>query len=162
MTNKKLNYSAHSETLVAVVTHLAMTDWNMRTPGGLANALTIDKAEIQAVLDEFKSLFRKSPHHSRKSGDSYYALQLRHALRWRDQDDDSDAQKAETKEKDDPLEAEFLSALLSFISERVQEEAQTRAVRHAAWIGATAALVVGLVALAPFLQSLIAPVSGKH
>ena len=40
----ELSYSKHYETLMAVVTHLAVNKWALRQPRGIANDLSIDES----------------------------------------------------------------------------------------------------------------------
>jgi hypothetical protein len=143
------HYQDHIETLTALVTHLAMTDWSLRTPQGLAVALSISEDEVTTVLDTFKSLFRKSRNLSSKNGKPMYALQLRHARQWLVGDADDDEQ---TKP---PLEPEYLTTLLNFIIERSNQEARAS---EALWTNIVA-LVISGIALAGSIVSLVLTIS---
>lgn len=135
-------YSDHLETLIALVTHLAMTDWSMRTPPNLAKALSIDEAEIQAVLDEYKGLFRMSTTRSKKSGKHFYTLQIRYARQWLEERVDDDE-----GEKKPPLEAEYLTTLLNFVTHKATEERNRNVSLITAWIAAGASLLVAVLAI---------------
>ena len=137
---KRPQYSKNLETLIALVTHLAMTDWAARSPPNLAKALSIDQAEIENVLESFKGLFRKSKNPSKKTGAHFYALQLRHARQWLQDDDDEDAKRP-------PLEQEYLSTLLEFISHRAQEESARSLGFISAWAAAGATILVAIIAI---------------
>lgn len=106
-------YADNIDTLVALTTHLAMTDWSMRTPPNLAKALSIEESKIQYVLDNFKGLFRRSTKKSSKTGTHFYSLQLRHARQWLE-----DAFEEDEGAKKPPLEPEYVTMLLNFISHR--------------------------------------------
>lgn len=110
-------YSAHLDTLVALVTNLAMTKWKSRTPTILAKELALDHDEVAYVLQNFKGLFRET--YSRASyGEPYYWLQLRWARRHIEKATESDQDPV----LEEPLEAEYLSALLNFILTMVEQE----------------------------------------
>ncbi len=142
---KAPHYGSHLETLTALVTHMAMTDWSLRTPPNLAKALSIDEPEIRIVLDAFKGLFRKSPNLSPKTGNPMYALQLRHARQWLDDEADDEARSKP------PLEAEYLVALLNFITDRANQEARRQ---YTLWT-VFAALVASILAFSASLLSLV-------
>jgi len=115
-----------------------MTKWILRTPHHLADSLSIDKDEIQNVLEEHKGLFRKSRSLSKNSHSPMYGLQLRHARQWLPTDqDDEDAVKA-------PLDTEDLYALLRLVSDRASEESRGRTALKAAWIAAIVSVFAAL------------------
>ncbi|MBT1120890.1 hypothetical protein ACYCFL_19450 [Stutzerimonas nitrititolerans] len=138
---KKPRYSDNLETLIALVTHLAMTDWATRSPPNLAKALSIDQSEIERVLESFKGLFRKSKNTSKKTGAHFYALQLRHARQWLQDDEENEESKRP------PLEQEYLSMLLDFISHRAQEETGRSLGFVTAWIAAGASVLVAILVI---------------
>ena len=133
-------YSENLETLIALVTHLAMTDWSMRSPPNLAKALSIDQFEIERVLESFKGLFRKSSYTSKKTGAHFYTLQLRHARQWLVDNEDEDSNGP-------PLEPEYLTALLNFIAHRAQEESSRSVGLITAWVAAGASILVAVLAI---------------
>ncbi|MBB3104145.1 hypothetical protein [Azomonas macrocytogenes] len=137
---KKLSYSEHLDTLIALVTHLAMTDWSARTSPNLAKAVSIDQKEVETVLASFKSLFRKSEKTSKKTGAHFYALQLRHARQWLEGEEDEETKRP-------PLEQEYLNSLLEFISNRAQEESSRSTGLISAWITAGVSLVIAIIAI---------------
>jgi hypothetical protein len=136
----KPRYSENLETLIALVTHLAMTDWAARSPPNLAKALSIDQSDIEHVLESFKGLFRKSKSTSKKTGAHFYALQLRYARQWLEDAEDEDTKRP-------PLEQEYLATLLEFISHRAQEEAGRSLGLVTAWVAACASIVVAILAI---------------
>lgn len=109
------SYSQHLETLMAVVTHLAVHKWALRQPQGIANDLSIDVKEVAAVLKDFKGLFRESKGTSSDRGAHFYSLHLRHARQIID---------PESKQERPPLEHEYLIPLLSFVWKKASEESQ--------------------------------------
>ena len=148
MANGK-RYSDHLETLIALVTNLAMTRYKSRTPGALAKYLALDYDEVLYVLRNFKGLFRESITVT-DNGERYYTLQLRYARRWLEDETPED----DNSELREPLEADYLSTLLSFISEMVANE-QASARQHSenritfigAWIAAIAAIAAAVITL---------------
>lgn len=135
-------YSDHQETLIALVTHLAMTDWSARTPTNLSKALSIDKGEIVAVLDNFKGLFRRSKKTSKKSDDYFYSLQIRHARQWL-----SEAEEEDETTKKPPLETEYITKLLDFVISKSAEERSNKIAAVGPWVAAIASLVVAGLAI---------------
>ena len=135
-------YSEHQETLIALVTHLAMTDWSARTPTGLAKALSIESDEITKVLDNFKGLFRKSKKKSKKNDDHFYTLQIRHAKQWLDENDEEGE-----NDKKPPLEAEILTKLLDFIISKAAEERTNKIASIAPWVALFGTLIVAGLAI---------------
>src|SRR5947208_4835963 len=108
-------YTKHFDTLVALVTHLANTQYISRTPQGMADALGLKKQDVQEVLDRFPGFFRKSrnPH---PSGEHYYTVHLRHARRSFDGNRAVDSMS---------LRPEETQALFSLISIMVAQENET-------------------------------------
>ena len=138
---KSLSYSKHLETLIALITHLAVTDWLMRTPPNLAKALSIEEKEIENTLESFKSLFRKSVKKSTKTGAHFYSLQLRYAQQWREEtDDDEDIRKS-------PLNPKYLIALLEFASDKARQESERKVGLNIAWLTTAGSLIVAIVAI---------------
>jgi hypothetical protein len=136
---KSPSYSKHYETLMAVVTHLAVNKWAIRQPKGIARDLSIDVENVIYVLENFKGLFRKSAGASRDHGDSYYCLHLRFARQVTDEDNN--------KERP-PLESAYLVPLLEFVSKRASEESHRGTVMTTAMITATLSLFASLVSVA--------------
>jgi len=164
-----MSYSDNLETLVALVTHLAMTKFRSRTPGNLAKYLGLKEAKVLDVLETFKGLFRKSIT-KLDDGQHYYTLQLRYARRWLQEDDKRHVDyDSETDEPDprEPLEPEHLSALLSFITDMVEQEQATkrqkssnRAALAGAWTAAAIAFVAAVISLLGVVVDLIAAFAG--
>lgn len=135
-------YSDHQETLIALVTHLAMTDWSARTPTNLAIALSIEASEITKVLEKFKGLFRKSIKISKKTRDHFYTLQIRHAKQWLDEN----VEEGEN-DKRPPLEPELLTKLLDFVISKSAEERVNRISSIAPWVALFGSLIVAGLAI---------------
>lgn len=113
---RKPKYAAHLDLLVALITHLGYTNWNIRSTKGLAKAVGRTETEVVLVLDGFTGIFRKSNYTSPK-GLVYYQLHVRHALRWKDE-------LTDVEEEDDklPLEPATVNALLDFIVKSADQE----------------------------------------
>ncbi len=148
MANEK-RYSNHLETLIALVTNLAMTRHRSRTPRALAKYLSLDYGQVLYVLTSFKGLFRESIAVT-DNGEHYYTLQLRYARRWLEDEAPEDDNSA----LEEPLEADYLSTLLNFISGMIANEqasarqySENRAALIGAWVAAIAAIVAAIVIL---------------
>ena len=135
-------YAEHQETLIALVTHLAMTEWSARSPTNLEKALSIDKGEITKVLNDFKGLFRKSLKTSKKTGDHFYTLQIRHAKQWLD-----DSEEESENDKKPPLDSELLTKLLDFVISKAAEERSNRIASIAPWVAVLGSLIVAGLAI---------------
>ena len=135
-------YSDHQETLIALVTHLAMTDWSARTPTNLAKALSVESTEITKVLNEFKGLFRQAKKKSKKTGDHFYTLQIRHAKQWLDESED-----VGEDDKKPPLEPEILTKLLDFVISKAAEERANKIASIVPWIALFGSLIVAGLAI---------------
>lgn len=136
----KPSYSKNLDILVALVTHLGYTDWNMRSTCGLAKAVGHTELEVCNVLEEFKSLFRKSGYKSPK-GLIYYQLHVRHALRWKDDiEEESESDKL-------PLEPATVNALLDFIVKSADQERRHSLGYFTSWLAASVAIVAALLAI---------------
>ena len=144
-------YAAHYETLVALVTHLAVRagESDAVSAPRLAQRLGIDAAETKTVLDSFPGLFRKSeaPHDSPDYGAQYEStLQRRSAHR---------TYAGVTRQKHSgPLSNEELFSLLDLIARRVNDEtANSRQARTnqitllGVWLAAALSLTSALIGL---------------
>jgi hypothetical protein len=133
-----LNYAKHYETLMAVVTHLAVNKWALRQPQGIAKDLSIDVKSVRTVLNTFKSLFRESVKKSSDHGDHFYSLHLRHS---KQAADDTEVERA-------ALDAEYFFPLLDYISKKSIQETQQNVALKAALIAAAVSLIASLASLA--------------
>jgi len=149
MTFKK-EYTAHLDTIVALVTNLAMTKWQSRTPTILAKELGLDHDEVADVLRNFKGLFRES-YGKADYGEPYYWLQLRWARKHLEEAGKSD----EDVGLKEPLEPEYLSALLNFVLTMVEQEQAGSRERRASCTATIAAIVAALAAIAAAIISYI-------
>lgn len=131
------SYSKNIDILVAIVTHLGYTDWNMRSTKNLAKAVGRSEDEVSKVLDEFKALFRKSSFKSSKNL-TYYQLHVRYALRWRDDNN------TENVEQNLPLEPTTVNALLDFIIKCADQERRHSLGYLSSWIALTIAIASGI------------------
>ena len=147
--NNKPQYSDHLDTIVALITHLAMTKHKSRTPSKMARQLSLDQDKTLYVLNNFKGLFRRSCRKQDKRGEHYYTLQLRYARRWLEDADDDDQGEDSQGE---PLESNYLSTLLDFVANRAEQEQESRrqkssnyAMLIGAWIAAIAAIIAAIL-----------------
>jgi hypothetical protein len=147
------SYADHVDAIVALVSHLAMTEKESMTAKTLATKVSLDQGEVVYVLDSFKGLFRKHTS-SVEHGEHYYSLQLRYARKWlegRPATHVPDDSRGQVKE---PLLPEYVTSLLSFISNMVGQEFTTKRQRSqnlvaiiGAWVAATAAIVAAIIGL---------------
>jgi hypothetical protein len=72
-------YTGNFDTLVALVTYLASTEFRSRTIPPMAMDLGLDPEEVKAVLQKFTGFFRKS--RNAEGGEHSYTLHLRFARR---------------------------------------------------------------------------------
>jgi hypothetical protein len=122
------SYSKYQETLIALVTHLAITDKQARSAKALAEDLSIDQSEVDKVLDSFRGLFWRSP--GQTKGPPDYSLHFRFARSGRA-----------------ALESKDLIELLKFISEKAAGESQRSSAMIIALITAGLGLAAGLASL---------------
>ena len=133
----KPTYSEHLETLAAVITHLALYKRPKRTVHGIATESQIGEQAVQFVLDNFGGIFKKYLAKS-PSGEALYALHVRHARQSAVDGDDAELE---------PLDPQYLTILLEFVSHRAQDESQRRTSYIVAWIGAAVSVIAAAVAL---------------
>ncbi len=141
-TQFKKEYSSHVDTLIALVTNLAATQWKSRTPKILAQELALDHDEVANVLKNFRGLFRES-YKTANYGEHYYWLQLRWARKHLEEVESSD----EDLGLKDPLPPEQVSALLNFILTMVEQEQTSKRQSVTNWIATGAAVVAALAAI---------------
>ena len=149
---KTFSYSQHFETLVALVTHLAVVGGDEADAANapkLADRLGLDEQEVVEVLESFKGLFRKTQERypSKNYGLQHrYTLQLRYARRRYIDGKVVNVGEAMTNEG--------LFSLLEFITKKVSEEQESA--RHArsnkitmigVWVAATLSLVTAIISL---------------
>ncbi|MCO5210828.1 MAG: hypothetical protein M9936_14135 [Caldilinea sp.] len=120
-------YTDHYETIIALVTYLAVCQRysttykktiDNATATWLADYLNLEEAEVTIVLDSFRGIFRKTK--EQYDGHYRYSLLLRYSLR---SYIDPNAQDSSTR-----LSNEELFALLDFVSRKASEEREEQ--RH--------------------------------
>ena len=132
------DYAKHYETLVAVITHLAVNKWAARQPARIAKDLSIgDVDSIRAVLKTFKGLFRESEGASKDGSDPLYSPHLRHS---RGLILDSDQERP-------PLDPETLFALLKLVSDKSIQQTQLAAALRIAALTSIISLTVAAASL---------------
>lgn len=76
-----MKYSDNVDYLIASIIYLAtQRGWWARTPTNLAAELSLDRERLGQVFEGFPGIFRKSTRPS-STGEHYYSLQARYALR---------------------------------------------------------------------------------
>lgn len=110
--SRDLRFTKHFDTLVALITHLSSTDDKSQTPGSVADALGLQKDEVEQVLGLFPGFFRKSKSQS-EGGEHFFAVHLRYARR------------AADGETSNPLTPGELTTLLSLVSHMTSQEHET-------------------------------------
>ncbi len=138
---RKPSYSKNLDVLVAVITHLGYTDWNMRSPKNTAKALNMEEKSVLYVLENFRSLFRKATHTS-KAGTPFYQLHIRYALRWRDN------VVYEEESKEAPLEPSSVNTLLDFVVKCADHERRNSLGYLTTWVAAAVAVTSAILAIA--------------
>lgn len=115
MNKNSMKYSDHFETIVALISNMALMTFTSRTPSKLAKFLALDSDEVNFVLKNFKGIFRESIRTSPDSNEKYYCLQIRFATRKQEEDENTDADVIQ-------LKAEYLNTLLEFVTKMVEGE----------------------------------------
>lgn len=105
-------YSAHLDTLTALITYPVLTHHKSRTATGLANALGPPVVEVQATFDDCPAMFRCRVG---ANSEPYYTLHARYALRPFDTEEDEGVPE---------VRPNILAVLLNFVSEQAREERQ--------------------------------------
>lgn len=156
MNSRTFRYTDHEDTIISLVTYLGSHQGkegrDAASPSELANYLGLDEEEVKTVLDEFRGLFRRSQktYETREQGAQYrYTLHLRYARR--------KYVNGNLSERGESLTNDDLFGLLSFITNRIQEEHENE--RHAksarntmigVWVAGTMSLLaaaLGIVGL---------------
>ena len=70
MSKNSSKYVDHFDTLVALVSYMALMDHTSRTPSLLSKYLSLEEVEVEFVLKNFKELFRESISTASKSDES--------------------------------------------------------------------------------------------
>jgi hypothetical protein len=138
-------YTGHLDTVLALTTYLALTPRKSRTAANLAADLSLPRDDVRSAFDAFPSLFRKSISRS-ASGEHYYTLTARYALRGSEDDNGPDPE----------IQVDVLKILLDLVAQRVEAEAaqsqfrenlrQARFVSGLAAVGAFIAAAASIVA----------------
>jgi|GEM_PF-1560196 len=124
-TSARQTYSAHLDTLTALITYLALTHHQSRTARGLSVALGLPEDEIQETFDQCRAIFRRRED---STGKAFYTLHARFALRPYD-----NAQDDEMPE----VRPNVLEVLLTFVTQQAREERESA--RFAAELASTEA-----------------------
>jgi len=83
-----------------------------------------------------------------KTGEHFYTLQLRYARRWLENSTDAEMEDPEPKE---PLEQQYLSALINFITNQADQERSG----NRQWLVILASLVSSLIAAGAAITAVV-------
>ncbi|MCP4330461.1 MAG: hypothetical protein GY791_18720 [Alphaproteobacteria bacterium] len=134
-------YSRHLETIIALVSYLAITSSKSRTAVLMANDLGLEAGEVKTVVETFKALFREAP--DPQGGPPYYTLHLRYAMRSQDgKDVEGEAEKSR-----EPISDAKLDSLLRFVVHKSEQETALVVARRSQWISVTCAVIAAMAAL---------------
>lgn len=111
------SYAKNFESLIAIITYLAMHKWALRQAKALAYEISIPADEVKNILDSFPGLFRRSPGKSKDYQEAFYSLHLRH-LRQGIKDEEGNLVERS------PLGLDDLMPLLDFISRKSEEQSR--------------------------------------
>jgi len=134
---RKHKYSDHLDTLVALITHLAYSQYVVRSSPALAKVLSIEESEIIYTLENFKSLFARTSKLSAHTGAPLYGLHVRRAIAWA-----AGVEEDETTERP-KLETPFVNGLIDFVVKKADQET-----RHSLAYGTALAAIIGSVLVA--------------
>lgn len=131
---------------MALITYLALTHQQSRTPPTLAGDLALEAEDVAATFAAFPGIFRKSKK-TDAHGEHYYTLHARYAVR------------AAEAEGDDPqIRPDVLKMLIDFVSQRADAEAEhsrfegtLRQARLGAIVAAVAAVIAACASVAAAL-----------
>ena len=114
----KLSFTEDFHYLAALIQHLgAHEKWNSRTPRNIADSLGLDMAEVEEVLLNYPSFFRKSANLSSQK-EPLFSLHLRYARRRIN----PDSKKREAL----PLSSSELSMLMELVTKMISIEAENK------------------------------------
>ena len=140
------SYANDLATLTVLITHLGTCKLKSKSASKLAENLSLDKITITDAFTNYPELFVEVGNSTKYKGEKTYTLHLRYALRWTDKN-------AEGEEVRKPIEAEHLSALLTFIDNQAAQENATSRQRIVNFISVGAAIVAALSAISAALMS---------
>ena len=134
----RMRYSDHVDELIALVRFLALTEAASRTPRGLARDLSLDRANVDAVLFGFPGIFRRSPNPvpTEEGPLPGFTLHCRYAQR----DHEKRARAEDRAEVLPVLQAEYLRMMLQFISDQATAEQAGRQATGTLVVASLAAL----------------------
>ena len=137
--------SKYLDVLTALITYLALTNKESRTPRPLAADLSLPPEVVQEALNAFPGIFRKSQNFDGK-GAHFYTVHARYAMRGNDPGDEG----AELPQ----VRADILKVVLEFVvgnarSEQARShlEIQIRAARKNANVAAFVAALAAAISL---------------
>jgi hypothetical protein len=136
------SYANDLTLLTVLITHLGMCKLKSKSAPKLADDLSLDENDIGRILIDYPELFIKAGKSTVHAKKNTYTLHIRYALRWTDKDDDGESVRK-------PIEAEHLSALLSFIdNQAAQENARSRQLlaNRVSIIAASIAAIAAIIA----------------
>ena len=114
----QVSFTQDFHCLTALIQHLgAHEKWNSRTPRNIADSIGLDKGEVERILTEYPSFFRKSANFSSQK-EPLYSLHLRYARRRKNPD---------TGEREaPPVSSAELSMLMDLVTKMINIEAENK------------------------------------
>lgn len=114
----KISFTEDFHYLAALIQHLgAHEKWNSRTPRNIADSLGLEMTEVEKVLLNYPSFFRKSAHLSSQK-EPLFSLHLRYARRRKNPD--SGEREAL------PVSSSELSMLMDLVTKMINIEAENK------------------------------------
>lgn len=142
MNEKEVNkYSNDLDILIALITYLAFSQYKSMRPSKLAERLALELAPVRKVLDSYKGIFRKSFNTQGETGEHYYTLHMRYALRY-DEGEHNNGQEEGLK-----LSSDQVSILLKFVIDKAAQENTLKSERKKNLITMGAAIIAAVAAV---------------
>lgn len=134
------SYADDLALLTVLITHLGTCKLKSKSATKLADDLSLNQEDIAAVFAGYPELFVEAGNSTQYSGEKTYTLHLRYALRWTDKNEEGEDVRK-------PIEAEHLSALLTFIDNQAAQETAGKRQGVANKISIGAAIVAAIAAI---------------
>ena len=110
-----MNYKEDYKSLMAVISFLATTSFKSGTHKGIAEHTSLEPNTVKRVLEDYKEFFVQVPYKGKPKRDPYFTLHLRFGLR-----------RNENSDNVSPLSEEYTLGLFNIISQRIQQEENSK------------------------------------